>query len=326
MLRSLRFAFMTAAVVFSGSAAFAQDVCFPQAYRLRPTTIYEQRVVERMKPVFETRMVEQPVTSYRPVLRKKTEMREVRVPVNTIETSYREETFTVWKPVTETSYRDETFTETRYVTETGEREEQYTTFRPVTETKMYQRQYSVARPVTETQIYQQQVAVQRPVVETQLRTEQYLSYRPQTQVYNQTVDAGGYVPQTTVTPGQVGYGLQYQRGLYATPGPLGLFARVRGGNVVAPYYKPPVAQTQFVYRPNYVNQQISQTSYQPVVEQRQVPFQVQRMQTELLTQNVPVQTTRMQTELVTENVPVQTTRMIPTTMTRKVPFVVQRPV
>ncbi|MEO1614602.1 MAG: hypothetical protein AAFV88_02055 [Planctomycetota bacterium] len=317
---------VASSVFLSGETASGQELCFPQAYSLRPTTVYEQQTVERLRPTYRTRMVEQEVTSYRPVVKSRTEMREIRVPVTTMETSYQEEQFSVWKPVTETSYRDETYNETRLVTETQMRDEQYTTFRPVTETKVYQRQYSVQRPVTETRMYQQQYSVQRPVTETQLQTQQYLSYRPQTQVYNQTVDAGGYVPETTITPGQVGLGVQYQRGLYATPGPLGIFARVRGGNVVAPYYTPPVARTQMVYRPNYVNQQIAQTSYQPVMEQRQVPVQVQRMQTEVVTQNVPVQSTRLETQVMTENVPVQTTRMVPTTMVRKVPFVVQRPV
>lgn len=325
-LVSRRLALVGLATCVLGGVANAQDLCFPQAYRLQPTTVYEQQTVQRMRPVTRIEMVEEEVTSYRPVVRERTEMREITVPVNTIETSYREERFTVWKPITETSYRNETYTETKYVTETGEREEQYTTYKPVTETQYYQKQYAVQRPVTETQYYDRQYTVQRPVVETQMQTQSYTTLKPQTQVYNQTVDAGGYVPQTTVTPGSVQYGLRYQPGLYATPGPLGIFARVRGGNVVQPYYTPPTAQTQMVYRPNYINQQIAQTTYQPVTEQVQVPVQVQRMQTEVMTQKVPVQTTRMETEMVTENVPVQTTRMVPTTMVRKVPFVVQRPV
>lgn len=306
------------------SSVAAQDFCYPQAYRLEPTTCYEQQTVQRMRPVYRTEMVEEQVKSFRPVVRTRTEMRDVTVPVNTVETAYKEERYTVWKPVTD--YRDETYTETEYVTETSEREEQYTTYRPVTETKFYQQQYAVQRPVTETRYYQQQYTVQRPVVETQMQTQQYTTLRPQTTMVNQTVDAGGYVPQTTVTPGSMGYALQYKRDLYATPGPLGIFARVRGGNVVAPYYTPPTAQTQYVYRPNYIEQQVAQTSYMPVTEQVQVPVQVQRMQTEVVTQNVPVQTTSMQTEMVTQNVPVQSTRMVPTTMVRKVPYVVQRPV
>ena len=147
-----------------------------------------------------------------------------------------------------------------------------------------------------------------------------------TTVQNQTIDAGGYVAQQVVTPGQLQYGLQWQRNAYAVPGPFGLFARVRGAPVLAPQLTPPTVQTQLAYRPNYINQQVAQTSYMPQVQQVQVPVQVQRMQTEMVTQNVPVQTTRMQTEMVTQNVPVQTTRMIPTTEVRKVPYVVQRPV
>ena len=194
--------------IATAHAVEAQDFCYPQAYRLEPTTVYERQTVRRMRPVIQTEMVEETATRYRPF--------EITVPVSTVETSMKEERFTVWKPVVETTYKDETYTQTEYVTETSEREEQYTTFRPVTETQVYKRQYAVQRPVTETRYYQQQYAVQRPVTETQMRTQQYTTLRPQTTIVNQTVDRGGYVPETTVTPGGVGYGLQYQRALYAT--------------------------------------------------------------------------------------------------------------
>ena len=77
-----------------------------------------------------------------------------------------------------------------------------------------------------------------------------------------------------------------------------------------PFVTAPTVQTQMAYRPNYITQQVAKTSYVPQVNQVQVPIQVQRMQTEMVTQNVPV----------------QTTRMVPTTVVRKVPYVVQRPV
>jgi hypothetical protein len=85
-------------------------------------------------------------------------------------------------------------------------------------------------------------------------------------------------------------------------------------------------QTQYSYRPNYITQQVAKTSYLPETQQVQVPVQVQRMQTEVVTQRVPVQVQRMETEMVTEKVPVQTTRMVPNTVVRKIPYSVQRPV
>ncbi|MEM0925115.1 MAG: hypothetical protein AAGJ83_03685, partial [Planctomycetota bacterium] len=66
-LPRLLFAFCLLAICVASSSA--QDICFPQAYRLRPVTVCEPQVVETMRPVYETRMVEQPVTTYRPVVR-----------------------------------------------------------------------------------------------------------------------------------------------------------------------------------------------------------------------------------------------------------------
>ncbi|MEM9643549.1 MAG: hypothetical protein AAF989_01035, partial [Planctomycetota bacterium] len=194
------------------------------------------------------------------------------------------------------------------------------------ETKYYQRQYTVARPVIETQMREQQYTVQRPVVETQMRTQQYTSMRPVTTTQNQTVDAGGYVAQQTVMPGQLQYGVGWNRAAYAVPGPLGIFSINRGAPTLVPQVTPPTVQTQYAYRPNYITQQVQRTTYVPEVQQIQTPVQVQRMQTEVVRQQVPVQVQRMQTEVMTENVPVQTTSMVPTTLVRKVPYTVQRPV
>ncbi|WP_146456819.1 hypothetical protein [Rubripirellula tenax] len=311
----------------SSSNVKAQDACcFEPEYRLQCETVMEPQTVQRFRLSYETEYVDEQVTSYRPVLKTRTEEREYKVAKPVVETSFREERFTVWKPVVETSYREESVQQTRYVNETSEREEQYVTYRPVVETSYYQQQYAVQRPVTETSYVDQQYMVQRPVVETQMQSQQYTSLRPVTSVQNQTYDAGGYVAQQVVTPGTVQQGLAYVPNAYATPGPLGIFARVRGAYAVVPQVTPPTVQTQMSYRPNYITQQVAQTSYVPETQTVQVPVQVQRMQQEVVSQRVPVQTTRMQTDMVTQNVPVQTTRMVATTEVRKVPFVVQRPI
>ncbi len=307
--------------------AHAQEACcFVPSYRLQCETVMQPQTVQRFRIAYETETVEEEVVSYRPVLKTRTEEREYRVARPVTETSYREERYTIYRPVTETSYRDEQYTQTRYVTETAEREEQVTTYKPVTETQVYQQQYTVQRPVVETEYRQQQYQVQRPVVETQYQTQQQIAYRPVTSVQNQTIDAGGYVAQQVIQPGQVGYGLQYIPRAVQTTGPLGIFSVNRGATFWVPQVTPPTVQTQMVYRPNLITQQVAQTSYVPEVQQQQVPVQVMRMQTETVTQEVPVQVTRMQSEIVSQEVPVQTTRMVPTVEVRKTPYTVQRPI
>jgi hypothetical protein len=297
--------------------ATAQDgCCFEPTYRLQCETVMQPQTVQKYRISYETEYVPEEVTSYRPVLKTRTEERTYKVAKPIVETSYREERYTVWKPVVETSYRDETVTQTRYVTETAEREEQYTTYRPVVETSYREEQYAVQRPVLETQYQTQQYAVQRPVVETQMQTQQVTSMRPVTTMQTQTVDQGGYVAQQVVQPGHTSYSLNYARGTCNTPG--GLFW--------TPQTTPATVQTQYSYRPNLVTQQVARTSFVPQVQQVQVPVQVQRMQTEIVSQRVPIQVQRMQTEMVTQRVPVQTTRMVASTQVRKVPYVVQRPV
>ena len=305
----------------------AQDACcFEPTYRLQCETVMEPQVVQRMRLSTQTEFVDEQVTSFRPVLRTRTEQREVKVARPVVETSFREERFTVWKPVVETSFREETTQETTYVNETSEREEKFTTFKPVVETSFVNQQVAVQRPVTETQFYNQRYAVQRPVTETVMQTQQVTSLRPVTTVQNQTVDAGGFVAQQTVVPGQVQLQRQFIPRTHATPGPFGLFARVRGTNVVTPTVTAPIVQTQFAYRPNYITQQVAQTQMVPQTQSVQVPVQVQRIQTDFVDQSIPVQTTRMQTEMVNQKVPVQTTRMVATTEVRKVPFMVTKPV
>ncbi|MGI9471066.1 MAG: hypothetical protein ACR2NZ_06020 [Rubripirellula sp.] len=276
----------------------------------------QPQTVQKFRISYETDYVPEEVTSYRNVLKTRTEERTYKVAKPIVETSYREERYTVWKPVVETSYRDETVTQTRFVTETSEREEQYTTYRPVVETSYREQQYAVQRPVVETQFQTQQYAVQRPVVETQFQTKQITSMRPVTTMQSQTVDQGGFVAQQVVQPGRTSFSLNYARGACGAP----------GGLLWTPQTTPATVQTQFRYRPNLVTQQVARTSFVPQVQQVQVPVQVQRMQTEMVTQRVPIQVQKMQTEMVTQRVPVQTTRMVATTQVRKVPFVVQRPV
>ncbi|TWU65854.1 hypothetical protein [Crateriforma conspicua] len=310
-----------------GGFALAQDACcFEPAYRLQCETVVQKVPQTRYRLSTKTDYVEETQLSYRPVLKYRQEEREYRVAKPVTETRYVEETYSVLKPVTETSYRDEEVTRTRYVDETSEREESVTQYQPVTETKYYQKQYTVQRPVTETQMREQQYTVQRPVTETIMQTQQYTSMRPVTTVQNQVVDAGGYVAQQVVTPGQLQYGVGWQRNAYAVPGPLGIFSLNRGAPVLVPQVTPPTVQTQMAYRPNYVNQQVARTTYVPEVQQVQTPVQVQRMQTEVVRQQIPVQVQRMESEVVTENVPVQTTRMVPVQLTRKVPVTVRRPV
>ena len=322
-----RLAILAACTCFIAIEANAQaPSCFEPSYRLNYETVMQPQTIQRFRKSYSTEFVDQQVTRMRPVLKTRTEEREYRVARPVTETKYREEEYTVWKPVVETSMHDETYTQTQYVTETAERQQQYTTFKPVVETQFYDQRYAVQRPITETQYYQQRYAVQRPVTETQMRTQQYTTLRPVTTVQNRTVDAGGYVAEQTVLPGQVRYGTGWQRGAYATPGPLGFFARLRGAPVYTQQYTPPTVQTQYSYRPNYIQQQFARTSYMPEVQQVQVPVQVQKMQTDIVTQNVPVQRTRLQTDYYTQKVPVQTTRMVPVTEVRKVPYVVQRPV
>ena len=321
---------LTAAGVMAiagGGAAVAQDACcFQPAYRLECETEMVPQQVTKYRISYETEYVEEEQVTYRPVLKTRIEEQEYRVARPVTETHYREEHYTVRKPVTETSYRNEDVTRTRYVTETAEREEKVTTYKPVVETSYREERRTVQRPVVETQMRQQQYQVQRPVVETQYQTEQYTTYRPVTTYKPQTIDAGGYVAQQVVTPGQVQYGLQWVPRAYAQPGPLGIFSINRGAAVMVPQVTPPTVQTQLAYRPNYVTQQVAQTSYVPQVQQVQRPVQVQRMETETVTQNVPVQVRRMETEVITEKVPVQNTRMVPTTTVRKVPYTVRRPV
>ncbi len=324
------FPFAVAAAIAAGSASVeltAQEACcFQPAYRLQCETVMEPQTVARYRLEYQTEYEEQEVVSYRPVLKTRTEQRSYRVAKPVTKTSYREERYYVQRPVLETSYRDETVTQTRYVTETAEREEQVTSYRPVTETQYRDEQYSVQRPVTETQYQDQQYTVQRPVTETQYQTQQYTTLRPVTSYRNQVVDAGGYVPQQVVQPGTVQYGLGYQPEAYR-PGPFGFFARrIPGGPVVVPQVTPPTVQTQMAYRPNYITQQVPETTYVPQTVQQQVPVQVQRMQTEVVTQKVPVAVTRMQTETMTRKVPVEVTRYEPVTEVRKIPYQVQKPI
>jgi len=345
--------------VWAAGNATAQDACcFQPAYRLQCDTVMQPQTVQRFRIAHETEMVEEEIVSLRPVLRTRTEEREVRVARPVVETNYREERYTIQRPVIETSYRDEEYTETRYVTETSEREERVTSFRPITETQMHQqrhvvqrpvvetqfqtRQHVVQRPVVETQFQTQQHVVQRPVVETQFQTQQHVVQRPVTTVQNQTVDRGGFVNQQFVQPGQTTFGLQWVPRAVQTTGPLGIFSVNRGAAVWTPQVTPPTVTNQTVYQPNWVTQQVAQTSFVPEVQQQQVPVQVMRMHTETVSQQVPVQVTRMQSETVTEQVPVQvmrmqsevvsqdipvtTTRMEPVVEIRKVPVTVQRPV
>ncbi len=107
-----------------------------------------------------------------------------------------------------------------------------------------------------------------------------------------------------------------------------------------PQVTPPTVQTQVAYQPNYVTQQVAQTSYMPQVYQTQRPVQVTRMQTEAVTQQVPVQQTtyepvvetrkipitvqRPVTEYVTQKVPVTQTRYVTEVAVRRVPVTTQR--
>ena len=315
---NLKLTFFAAATVVGLTVqATAQDgCCFEPSYRLQCETVMQPQTVQKFRISYETEYVPEEVTSYRPVLKTRTEERTYKVAKPVVETSYREERYTVWKPVVETSYRDETVTQTRYVTETAEREEKYTTLRPVVETSYRDQQYAVQRPVVETQYQTQQYTVQRPVFETQYQTQQYTSMRPVTTMQTQTVDQGGYVAQQVIQPGHTSYSLNYARGACGAP----------GGLLWTPQTTPATVQTQYRYRPNLVTQQVAQTNYVPQVQQVQVPVQVQRMRTEVVSQQVPIQVQRMQTEMVTQRVPVQTTRMVAETQVRKVPYVVQRPV
>jgi hypothetical protein len=241
-----------------------------------------------------------------------------------LETSYRDEQYTVYNKVQETAYQDQLVPQTRMITETAERLEPHTSYRAV--------------PVIQYQ--SQQVCVQRPVVETQYQPENVVSYRPVTTYHPQVVDAGGYVAQQSVTPGSLQYGLQFVPNAYLQTGPLGLIARPRGGIFWVPQATPPVVQTQLAYQPNYVTQQVPQTSMVPEVHQQLRPVQVTRMQTEAVTQQVPVQSTVMEpvtemrrvpytyqrqvTEHVTQRVPVQQERLVAEIKTRRVPVQTQR--
>ncbi len=302
-------------------SALAQDACcFQPAYRLQYETVMEPRQETSYRRIWETVPETREVTETKFVLKTRTEDREYTVARPVVETSYRDEQYTVMKAVLETSTRPVQRTQTTMVTETSERVEQYTTMRPVVETRYQQQQYQV----------------QRPVVETSYQTQAYTTLRPVTTYQNQVVDTGGYVAQQMVTPGTVGYGLQWVPRAYQTTGPLGILAVNRGGLFWTPSVTPPTVQTQMAYRPNYVNQQVAQTQYVPETVQQQVPVQVSRMQTEVVTQNVPVQVTTMQptvetrrvpvtvqrpvTETVTENVPVQQYKYIPEVKTRRIPI------
>ena len=325
--RSVAVAGFSGIGMLSGWTASAQEACcFEPAYRLQCDTVMQPQTVQRFRIAYETDMVEEEVVSFRPVLRTRTEEREFRVARPVTETNYREERYTVQRPVIETSFREEQFTETTFVTETAEREERVTTFRPVTETQMFQQQFLVQRPVVETQMVAQQQVVQRPVMETQFRTEQVTSMRPVTTVQNQTVDMGGFVNQQIVQPGQTTFGLTWVPRAVQTTGPFGIFSVNRGASAWTPITTPPTVQSQMVYRPNLVTQQVAQTSFVPEVQQQQVPVQVMRMQTETVTQQVPVQVTRMQSEVVSQQVPVTTSRMEPVVEVRRIPYTVQRPV
>lgn len=274
--------------------AAQEACCFEPAYRLQCETAYEPRTETVYRTVWDTVPEERQVTETRMVLKFKTEEREYTVARPVVKTSYREEQYTVSTPVLETSVREETKTRTKWVTETNEYEQQVTSYRPIVETRMQVRQYQVQRPVTE----------------TGYQTQSYTAMRPVTTVQNQVVDAGGYVAQQVVTPGTVGYGLQWVPRAYQTTGPFGLLSVNRGGLFWTPQATPPTVQTQLAYRPNYVTQQVAQTQYVP----------------ETVQQQVPVQYTRMVNETVSEQVPVQVTSMQPVTETRRVPVTVQRPV
>lgn len=298
-----------AGVALPAAESVAQDACcYQPAYRLQCETVMEPRVETAYRTVYETVFEPREVTETRMVLKTRTEEREYQVARPQVETSYRVEQYTVTRPVLETSYEEQQVTTTRMVAETSEREEQYTTYRPVVETS-YQ---------------EQQCQVQRPVVETQYQTQSYTTLRPVTTVQNQTVDAGGYVAQQVVTPGTVGYGLQWVPRAYQTTGPFGLLSVNRGGLFWTPTVTPPTVQTQLAYRPNYITQQVAQTSYVPETVQQQVPVQVQRMQTETVTQRIPVQTTRLEPTVEVRRVPVTVQRPVTETTTHKVPVQRQR--
>ena len=80
--------------------------------------------------------------------------------------TWREEKYTVLRPVYETVMKDEKYTVMRPIEETTYEEEKYTERVPVKETVMREEKFKVQKPVYETEEREKRVTVRKPVYET----------------------------------------------------------------------------------------------------------------------------------------------------------------
>ena len=223
------------------------------------------------------------------------------------------------KPVYETVVEDRSYDVTRDVVETSTREEQYTVMKPVYETVMQQQVSTVRRPVYETSEREQSYTVAEPV--TQMRTAYSVGTQAVdtvTPVVTPGTTSLGWVPATWVVDPATGLAV-LQRGGYAwtmTPGSV--------VNQVNRAYQPtytPVQVPETTYVNRVVTQKVPVQTVRYLDEQvvQQVPVQTMKMVAETAVRQVPVQTVRKVVERVENKVPVQVCRMVPEEQIRQVP-------
>jgi hypothetical protein len=224
-----------------------------------------------------------------------------------IETSVREETYTVQKPVYETQFRDNSYTRIKYIQETGEREEVYTVNKPVYETGEREETYTVMKPV----------------YETSSRVENYTVMRPVTTCQTRYVDQGFMAQQTVMKPSWPATRLHWSGGGTAVDPATGLAVYQRPGL----YWEQTPRGTyevQNVWQPNVVPQQVQTTNYVPQVESRAVPVTTVRYQPETVVRKVPVQTCRIEQQQIVKKVPITVMKPVEERVEVKTPVKVCR--
>ena len=287
------------------------QLCCPVSECLTPVVTYqtvnETREVTAYRIEYETVCDERQITCQRPVWETQIQKRRYTVARPVTETSEREERYTVLRPVWETRIRDCSYDRIRCVQETAEREERYTVLRPVLETHEREERYTV----------------RRPIYETAYRTEQYTVMRPVVSSRTEYVDQGCYRDQLVYRAGPVRTRLTWQPGTYVTDPLSGRVGYKRAGLFWTPVQCGRY-EVQRAWQPNLVAQEIRQTSYVPMLAQRQVPVQVCRYQEEQICRKIPYQVCRTVAEEHVRKVPYTVLRQVVERVEQKVPVKVCR--
>ncbi len=213
--------------------------------------------------------------------------------------SYREERFTVLRPVRETVMRDETYTVTKPVTETVMREEKHTVRKPIRETVMEDEEYTVKRPVKETSWREESYTETRPVQETSVHEERVIVRKAVYETVFRDEQTTIMEPTTNWVP--VCRPNEFERWVWT--------------------YTPVTT-----YVPRTVTRRVPTqvVRYHDAVEVRKVPVQSIRYVEERKVRKVPVETIRYVEETKVHKVPVERTRYVDEEEVREVPVEVVR--